>query len=437
MSAQLQLCVSTWGMNLHECIARVLRDVSARASFLAGTAVRTAAQAPVRLLTAYLHDKADKVLDQPARLTAIATEVRERIRAHAGPPGRIHDAPAEPLAAITPLAPGAWLDARQESVPRPRPPAEGRLLSGIATWDIGRLGFLPPWAVICYERANGRVRAWRTSANASSTAPPPLGLLRALVHTDTIPTALASDGDHYWLPALGRWASVSEVMRLFGVPADAPIADVMRTINPIRAVSAFGRSVHVAAMQRAMRIVLPALRTRCNTCEPLRYASACSGIDLAAVALDGLSIPWRYEFASELDSVTADILAQSHATHGLSRAAVHEDATSLAATVHAPPVDLWVATPPCESFSRRNHTTTEETQLDSASEFDLMLNYVRLHRPAAVIIENVDEPASRSAVSAALLSVPGYTWQSFHSDAHAYGPMARARRLWVGQALTD
>ena len=149
-----------------------------------------------------------------------------------------------------------------------------------------------------------------------------------------------------------------------------------------------------------------------------------------------MGVPWRYEFASELNSDIADILATGHAAHGLTRDAVHEEATSLAATVHAPPVDLWIATPPCESFSRRNHTTSDEDQLESASEFDCMLNYVRLHRPAAVVIENVDEPASRSAVTAVLLSVPGYTWQSFHSDAQAYGPMARARRIWVGRAHT-
>ena len=49
-----------------------------------------------------------------------------------------------------------------------------------------------------------------------------------------------------------------------------------------------------------------------------------------------------------------------------------------------------------------------------------------------MIVENVDEPESQAAIAGALLSLPGYTWVHFASDAKEYGPMARARHFWVG-----
>ena len=42
------------------------------------------------------------------------------------------------------------------------------------------------------------------------------------------------------------------------------------------------------------------------------------------------------------------------------------------------------------------------------------------------------EPESRSSIAAAVLSIAGYEWETFPSDAAEYGPMARKRRFWVG-----
>jgi site-specific DNA-cytosine methylase len=169
------------------------------------------------------------------------------------------------------------------------------------------------------------------------------------------------------------------------------------------------------------------------TSRTLFYASACSGIDTVAAGMHALSPHgWRYAFASERDTDSAKVLADAWASHGLTPDTVFKDAMSLAATLHAPRVDIWVITPPCRAYSRRNHSRNAGSQLDAESELDAMLAYARVHSPGAIIVENVDEPEARSGINAALLSVPGYKWVTFRSRASEYGPMARDRRLWVG-----
>ena len=61
-----------------------------------------------------------------------------------------------------------------------------------------------------------------------------------------------------------------------------------------------------------------------------------------------------------------------------------------------------------------------------------MLDYARMHRPAAVVIENVDEPAAVANITAAVLSIREYTWRTLESDARMHGPMARKRLFWIG-----
>jgi len=110
---------------------------------------------------------------------------------------------------------------------------------------------------------------------------------------------------------------------------------------------------------------------------------------------------WEYVFASEQDPDVADTLFTAHAPRGLARDLVYSDARSPAATQHAPGVDVWFATPPCQSYSRRNHTRSDASDVAAVSDLDLMLAYVRSHRPNAVVIENVDEPALRTTIAAA------------------------------------
>ena len=173
VSAQLHLLATAHGKTLLECIVDALTVPQALAAFMAGAEVAAAARAQRELIQAYMADKQAKVLLQPGRANAIAVEVRERIRAHAGPPQRV--AAARTPSVGPPAAPGAWLG-QAPAAGRKLPPPDGRMLAGIKAWRMGRLGPLPPHTVVCYERAAGRVQEWRARTGAAAGQEPPLAL---------------------------------------------------------------------------------------------------------------------------------------------------------------------------------------------------------------------------------------------------------------------
>ena len=59
------------------------------------------------------------------------------------------------------------------------------------------------------------------------------------------------------------------------------------------------------------------------------------------------------------------------------------------------------------------------------------LEYVREHSPAIAIVENVDVPVAHLVITAALLSLPGYTLVTCGSEALDSGDMSRRRRWWL------
>ena len=61
-----------------------------------------------------------------------------------------------------------------------------------------------------------------------------------------------------------------------------------------------------------------------------------------------------------------------------------------------------------------------------------MLVYPRTHRPAGIIVENVDEVDAESTIVASLMSLPGYDWAILKLSAREYGDMARTRFYAVG-----
>ena len=66
-----------------------------------------------------------------------------------------------------------------------------------------------------------------------------------------------------------------------------------------------------------------------------------------------------------------------------------------------------------------------------------MMAYPQAHRPLAIVVENVDEPEARTAITAALLSIPSYDWSTLVATARETGVMTRKRRFWIGQRRDD
>ena len=316
------------------------------------------------------------------RCAKLAVYLLERVHRHTGPSDEIQlvlaPTAAEPMR-------GSWLDASTGAAPARKPPPEaGRVRRFLRDCAFERLGHLPPCAVVCPERARGQVDRWRGGASGRSSRSPPLSLIRALVHDSSVPTALASDGDHFWLLAQQRWVSPTEMMRLFAVPAESGVwslaVDPASPLGPRRFVEALGRAVHVLDAKRALAV----LREHVVLPDHVRYASAYSGIDLFACALDSGLAPgatWSYVAAAECDSEIADFLSGAHASHGLTRGRIAPDATDEARASQAPPADLWFCSPTCGPFSPRNHTRCAEAQEEAALGFGRSLAYPRFHRP--------------------------------------------------------
>ena len=398
---------------------------------LASKTARKGFPSDVQLIREIFQDKAEKVQQHPEQLLKIIELTWSRIRAHAGTRA-IHEAAPPPVSQLA-VERGAepWLDTT-EAPGRPPPPPDSRLARGISAWDVDRLGALPPHSVVVFERAQGRVR--HAGTKASPEGVPSDDLLRALVHAEGVPTAVASAGDHYWLPALGRWASPTELMRLFGVPEGCELWDSVATESALsarRLVECFGNAVHTESAARAVR---RAAELTDFGPPPLVYASACSGIDLIAQGVQEVfGSGFSHAFASERDRKVADLCARAWAHRGLSRDRVFEDACSEAACELAPGPrpDIWSVTPPCVAYSRRNMRKSEEEARNEMRSFDRMLDYARFHAPRAIIVENVDEPFASSCIDSALAALTGYEGESFVTEARDSGQMARRRRFWV------
>ena len=345
---------------------------------------------------------------------------------------------APPMELLLPDEPdGAWLDdgpPTATSVARAPPAPDGRLATAVASWGLERMGELPPQAAICFERAHARVQLWRNDDPRRRCAHPPLELLRAIVHDQQVPTMVASSGDHAYLVGLGRWASVTELMRLFRVPSAAPVWRELTTtggLTPTQAAGALGRAVDVVD---AFAAIAAALDAAPPTTLPVTYAAGCAGLDLFAAAMDLALTPdgWTYVTATESRPEVRAALTRAYACRGLTPEHVTPDARDETALTRQPPVHLWVCGPPCEQFSRRNRARVPGDVAAATADTARMLTYPRIHRPPAIVIENVDEPDARAAVTAAASTLPGYAWQTYPTPPRPGSRQARARRFWIG-----
>ena len=416
-----------------QALCKVLQEPARLAAFLEAAPVRLAPAPDRAIVKAVLTNYAGKVLAKPAQAATIAKQLWQRILANAGPPGRMR-ASAERAPTPSVRAPGWWLDSEPFPYPREVPLPSSRLKKELASWGHICLTGLPEHTVICAERAGGRVRAWRKKKRAGKKAAPPLRLVAAFFHKTQLPTALSNPADHWFLPMLDRWVSPAEALRLFGVPEESSLAkavakgDLGLTAGSI--VAALGRSLHVGCASRALDIALD-LAPELTTMEVVRYASSCSGIDAFAVAVEArLEGEMRYVHASERRPSVAKALARVYRGRGLVRSAVSKDARTIVHTQG--PCEIWSFTPPCEPFSKRNHTRSDAGLLEAAEQVRTMLWYPRLWRPRVILVENVYEHDAIILLSAMLLSLDKYTWTIIETEARDYTESCRHRGMWIG-----
>ena len=292
-------------------------------------------------------------------------------------------------------------------------------------WMEGTIG------VICVERAKGRIRDERGGKVDEA-------FVRGLVKTKSLPTALANASNHYVLVSGGaegrccRYMSVEEVCRSCGLASPNPLRHMLTSpdvLTPIQAVSCLGRGIHVGVALQLLR----QLKSEGLLKSGLSYGSSYSGIDMFAAALDyEMNGEWFYEFASECDPVARSGLLDAWYCRGLVSERVYENARGREA-VDAPYVDLWVCTPTCEAYSKRNHNRNDDTQRATLGDVWDALEYVRYVRPEVVVMENVNDASATGPLTGLLSRIDGYTLRGgvLEPSVVALAPVARERHFWV------
>ena len=294
-------------------------------------------------------------------------------------------------AGMSPTSLMGWVDTDlPEGASVRKTPARGSGTGPFGYWAKWKMGRVATTGVVCFARAGDRVRDWRKTSGASDNDPPPLALATALVHTDILPTATAAKQDQYWITGLGRYMAVHEVARAFGLRDESPLTLALcGCARPASAVQMLGRAIHAG-------VALALLRTldRSGLLPPrVRYASACSGIDTFAEAMDVLRPgTWEYVHAAEMcDAAPWGVLERAWGLY--SPDDIYADAAD---TAGAAEVDMYMISPDCSKFSRRFHGRDADTVVDGAVDTSRVLAFVRACRAEVVVVENTSPRAMAS-----------------------------------------
>ena len=262
-------------------------------------------------------------------------------------------------------------------------------------------------------------------------------------HRAVMPTATANRGDQWFWLHLLRPLSLEEALRASGASAvaratrgapipESPLRLGLDTLSDVEALCALGRAVHFESARLVLRRLLER-RSPHRRDEVLTYASAFTGIDTVAAALDGVfnGVGWRYEFLAESDEKMRAAATAAWTTRGLDALRAHKDARCLESEAW---VEMFCDTSECVEFSKKKHGRTHAEQARSLHDLSLSLGYVREKQPHLVLLENVDEPEATVPISGMLGSLAEYEWERIVicPYQHLGWPVRRRRSFWLG-----
>jgi len=300
--------------------------------------------------------------------------------------------------------------------------------------------------VVAPVRACKAVETWRRRRGAGASAQAPAGIMGHSTADDRLPAAVASRADHYLLlPELRYMHPDETAVVAFGARVWSPLNRALgrlgregAVVRPAVAMELLGRSM---AAPVARLILEHAWREgwlrRPGYGEPLRYASACSGIDMFAEALDaaceGASAmarrpTWVYMHAAERRPEARAVLK---AAWGLAEEDIFWDAAG-ADAAGAPRADLFMYSPDCGGFSRQNRGRGDDSVVAAARDAAEGAAFIRAGRALMVVIENVDERVGTEALAAVVSGLVGYTWYWVSLCAREHGGLVQARsRIFI------
>lgn len=337
--------------------------------------------------------------------------------------GRVTEAPAAPAAAPR----GTVSDWRSSSTSSDRRRDSSRCRAtqaALKAWKIGHLeGALAP------QRARRRMAVECARVRGRT----PTDFAPRLVNNDFLPTLTSNSYDH-WMWASGEYFSVEEAARACGVPDNSPLHGALDYLTPIQAVSALGEGVHHNVAEHIVNIALSGLPPSTPGAK-ISYGSAFSGIDGIAGALhSAVGGCLQYKFAAEQHPKTRSALMAAWGPNGLTSANALEDARGLG-SAGLPPVTIFSCTPSCKPFSPGNEAWTHQARAEVLADFHLALKYVRRHKPARVIVENVTSTCVVAGIGTILGSLADYDFVRYELCPYVHFgiPTRRLRSYWVGK----
>ena len=113
----------------------------------------------------------------------------------------------------------------------------------------------------------------------------------------------------------------------------------------------------------------------------LSVGSMFSGMCAEAYALKALNVSFNHLFAIDHDKFVCQFIRQNH----LTKQVLQQDARSIDLTT-LPCVDIFLVSPPCQCFSSLGY---QKDQNNRAELYKVALEYTRLKRPKAFVLENV------------------------------------------------
>ena len=206
----------------------------------------------------------------------------------------------------------------------------------------------------------------------------------------------------------------------------------LKMLSTVEALCVLGSAVHRVSGRCALRRLL-SRRSASRLGRPVTYASAFSGVDTVAAALDDIlgAEGWRHEFLAEINPKVRAAATAAWTTRGLDPGRAHHDARDLGGEAW---VELFGLTGECVEFSPKQHSPSSVRRARALRDINLALDYVRKHKPHLVLIENVDTDAVTIPLSGVLGEMPEYEWERLPICPHRHlgWPVRRWRSFWLG-----